>query len=100
MARELLLMSPYTPPAQYALMLGADVTSCWLNAWAALWHPAALRHGSGPPRWIGPYDQNDPGPEQIVAMPEVRSAAVDAVISSPTEREALRRRLAEIETTT
>jgi hypothetical protein len=70
MAGELLLMSPYTPPAQHALMLGADVTSCWLNAWAALWHPAALRHGSGPPRWIGPYDQNEPGPEQIVAMPE------------------------------
>src|SRR6476620_9503615 len=70
MPRELLLMSPYTPPAQHALMLGDDVTSCWLNGWAALWHPAALRQASGPPRWIGPYDQSDPGSEQLIAMPE------------------------------
>jgi hypothetical protein len=70
MPRELLLMSPYTPPAQHALMLDEDVTSCWLNAWAALWHPAALRQASGPPRWIGPYDQSEPGPEQLVAMPD------------------------------
>lgn len=70
MSRELLLLSPYTPPTQHALMLGDDETACWLNGWTALWHPAALRHASAPPRWLGVYDQDEPGPNQLVAMPE------------------------------
>lgn len=68
---ELLLMSPYTPPERHALTLGADETACWLNAWSALWHPAALALASGPPRWLGPYDRDEPGTNWLLARPTV-----------------------------
>ena len=68
---ELLLMSPYTPPERHALTLGADETACWLNAWSALWHPAALQLASGPPRWLGPYDRDEPGSHWLLARPSV-----------------------------
>ena len=45
MPRELILLSPYTPPTQHALMLGAEDTGAWLNGWSALWHPAAVAWG-------------------------------------------------------
>src|SRR5437763_7227766 len=70
MARELILLSPYTPPTQHALMLGEDDTACWLNAWSALWHPAALRGAAGPPRWVGPYDHDAPAAGQVFALPQ------------------------------
>lgn len=69
MTLELLLMSPYTPPERHALTLGADETACWLNAWSALWHPAALRLASAPPRWLGPYDKDEPGQNWLLAKP-------------------------------
>ena len=48
MPRELILLSAYTPPTQHALSLAAEDTACWLNAWTALWHPAALAGADRP----------------------------------------------------
>src|SRR3954469_4210168 len=70
MPRELLLLSPYTPPTQHALMLGAEDTGCWLNAWSALWHPAALAGATGPPRWTSAYDHETPTEGHLYALPE------------------------------
>ncbi len=70
MPRELILLSPYTPPAHHALTLGADDTACWLNAWTALWHPAALAGAVGPPRWASPYDFDTPVEGHLYAVPD------------------------------
>ena len=53
MPRELILLSPYTPPTQHALSLAAEDTAGWLNAWTALWHPAVLG-------WLRPARRNGP----------------------------------------
>ena len=45
--RELIVLSPYRLPTQNALHLGDDDTAALLNAWTALWHPAALRAAAG-----------------------------------------------------
>ncbi|HEY1381849.1 MAG TPA: hypothetical protein VGF55_33930, partial [Gemmataceae bacterium] len=70
MPRELILLSPYTPPTQHALMLGAEDTGGWLNGWAALWHPAALAGAAGPPKWSSPYDHDTPAAGHLYATPE------------------------------
>jgi hypothetical protein len=70
MPRELILLSPYTPPTQHALNLGSEVTAGWLNAWTALWHPAALAGATGPPRWASPHDHDPPTAGRVYAIPE------------------------------
>lgn len=70
MPRELILLSPYTPPTQHALMLGVEETNCWLNAWSALWHPSAILGASAPPKWASPYDYDPPVADHIYAIPE------------------------------
>jgi hypothetical protein len=70
MPRELILLSAYTPPTQHALSLAAEDTACWLNAWSALWHPAALAGAAGPPRWASPYDHDPPTEGHVYAIPE------------------------------
>src|SRR5437763_2442957 len=70
MPRELILLSPYTPPTNYPLSLGADETGAWLHAWSALWHPAALAGAAGPPRVASPYDHEQPAAGALYAIPE------------------------------
>src|SRR5207253_8404765 len=68
--RELLLLSPYRFPAQNPLMLGDADSACFVNAHAALWHPAALLKKIGPPRLASPYDHEQPVQGYIYALPE------------------------------
>jgi hypothetical protein len=68
--RELLLLSPYRYPAQYSLMLGNEDMACWLNGYAALWHPAVLWQAKGPPRFDPPYDYEEPRGHHVYALPE------------------------------
>ncbi|HTK76138.1 MAG TPA: hypothetical protein VL371_12825 [Gemmataceae bacterium] len=70
MTRELILLSPYTPPTNYPLSLGADETAAWLHAWSALWHPAAITGAVGPPRVASPYDHEQPTAGHLYAVPE------------------------------
>src|SRR5262249_2353214 len=70
MPRELILLSPYTPPTNYPLSLGADETAAWLHAWSALWHPAAIAGAVGPPRVASPYDHEQPTAGHLYAVPE------------------------------
>src|SRR5205814_2110767 len=39
-ARDLILLSPFRLPTQSALYLGNEDVACFLNGYAALWHPA------------------------------------------------------------
>src|SRR5262245_13978790 len=68
--RELILLSPYRLPAQNASYLGADDMACFLNAFTALWHPAAVRGASGPPRVASPYDHEQPTAGHVYAVPD------------------------------
>jgi hypothetical protein len=70
MSRELILLSPYTPPTNYPLSLGGDETAAWLHAWSALWHPAAIAGAAGPPRIASPYDHEQPTAGHLYAVPE------------------------------
>jgi hypothetical protein len=107
MPRELILLSPYTPPTHHQLMLGADDTACWLHAWSALWHPAALAGAAGPPRYTSPYDYETPVEGHLYAIPEspplylpddwderVRSAGAAAFRATP-DRESTQANLRE-----
>jgi hypothetical protein len=69
-ARQLILLSPYRLPTQHALVLNAEDMSAWMNAYSALWHPAALWGATGPPRIDGPYDHEQPKPGHLYAVPE------------------------------
>ncbi len=68
--RELLLLSPYTYPAHSSMTLADEDMATWMNAYTALWHPAALWGASGPPRVEVPYDFEDPQAHHIYAVPE------------------------------
>jgi hypothetical protein len=69
-ARQLILLSPYRYPAQNSLVLADDDMASWLNAHAALWHPAALWQAAGPPRVEVPYDHEHPKPGHLYVLPE------------------------------
>src|SRR5690242_19727428 len=68
--RELILLSPYRPPAKNSLMLGNDDVAAFLNGYSALWHPAVLRGAAGPPRIASPYDHEQPTAGHVYAIPE------------------------------
>src|SRR5688572_2145004 len=67
---ELILLSPYRFPGANALTLAAEDMACWLNAHAALWHPATLWQAQGPPRFDSTYDHETPKAGTIYAVPE------------------------------
>jgi hypothetical protein len=69
-ARQLILLSPYRYPTQNSLVLGNDDMASWLNAYTALWHPAALWQAAGPPRFEVPYDHEQPAPGVVYVLPE------------------------------
>ena len=68
-ARQLILLSPYRPPTSYPVSLSAEEAAAWLNGYAALWHPLALRGALLPPLPASAYDHNDPAAGAIYALP-------------------------------
>jgi hypothetical protein len=67
---ELVLLSPYQLPGQNPLVLGADDMASWLNAYSALWHPAALWEATNPPRVDSAYDHEEPKAGHVYAIPQ------------------------------
>src|SRR5439155_12602532 len=67
--RQLFLPSPCRPPTSYPVSLNADEAAAWLNAYAALWHPLALRGALLPPLAASAYDHNDPAAGAVYALP-------------------------------
>src|SRR5438309_12015950 len=68
--RELVLLSPYRLPAQYALTLADDDMAAWLNGFTALWHPAAAWPATGPAHVESPYDHENPRAGHVYAVPQ------------------------------
>jgi alpha-mannosidase len=69
--RELVVLSHYRLPAQNPLMLGNEEIAAFLNAYSALWHPAAIAGATGPPRVASPYDHEMPATGHIYALPTI-----------------------------
>src|SRR5262245_51983284 len=69
-SRELVLLSPYRFPAQYAMSLSDEDMASWLNGFTALWHPAVLCQAKAPPRHETTYDHETPKAGFIYALPE------------------------------
>jgi hypothetical protein len=69
-SRELILLSPYSLPAQNSLMLSSDDVAAFLNGYSALWHPAASSGAVSPPRISSPYDYEQPTAGHIYATPD------------------------------
>ena len=67
---ELVLLSPYRFPAQYAMTLSDEDMAAWLNGYTALWHPALLWQAKAAPRCEATYDHETPKPGFIYALPE------------------------------
>jgi hypothetical protein len=67
---DLILLSPYKYPGQYALTLADEDMASWLNAYTALWHPAALWQAKGPPRVDSQYDHEQPQSGCLYVLPE------------------------------
>jgi hypothetical protein len=72
--RQLVLLSPYRLPTHYPLTLADEDMACWLNAYSALWHPAALRLAAAPLRIDSGYDHETPRPGHLYAVPEAPSS--------------------------
>jgi alpha-mannosidase len=70
MSRELIFLSPYRLPTQHTLMLNAEDVAVFLNGYLALWHPAALRGATAPPRIASPYDHEQPTAGHVYAVPD------------------------------
>jgi hypothetical protein len=67
---ELILLSPHHLPGQNPLVLGNEDMAAWLNAYSALWHPAAMWQAASPPRVDSAYEHEEPKPGHIYAVPE------------------------------
>ena len=67
---ELVLLSPYKFPAQYAMTLADEEMAAWLNGFTALWHPAILWQAKGAPRCEATYDHETPKAGFVYALPE------------------------------
>jgi hypothetical protein len=50
--------------------MSEDDMAAWMNAYSALWHPAALWGAAGPPRVESPYDYETPQQHHIYGVPE------------------------------
>src|SRR5437870_6907629 len=68
--RELVLLSPYTVPAENPLLLGSEDVAAFMNGYSALWYPAVLQAAGAPPRIASPYDHEQPSQGAIYAVPE------------------------------
>ncbi|MBI2805217.1 MAG: hypothetical protein HYX68_09595 [Planctomycetes bacterium] len=73
-SHELVLLSPYRYPAQYAMTMSDEDMAAWLNGHTALWHPALLWQAKGPPRIEATYDHETPKPGHVYALPETPPA--------------------------
>src|SRR5258708_3868479 len=69
MSRELFLLSPYRLPTHHTLSLNDDDAAAFLNGYLSLWHPAALRGATQPPRIAPQYDHEEPTEGHIYAVP-------------------------------
>ena len=67
---ELILLSPYRFPAQYAMTMSDEDMASWLNGFTALWHPALLWQAKGAARCEATYDHETPKPGFVYALPE------------------------------
>src|SRR5262245_28251949 len=67
---DLVLLSPYRFPAQYAMSMSDEDMASWLNGFTALWHPALLWQAKGAPRIDAPYDHEQPQAGHISCLPE------------------------------
>src|SRR5260370_5903960 len=67
---ELVLLSPYKFPAQYAMTMSDEDMAAWLNGFTALWHPAVLWQAKGAPRCETTYDHEAPKAGFLYALPE------------------------------
>jgi hypothetical protein len=67
---ELVLLSPYKFPAQYAMTLSDEDMAAWLNGFTALWHPALLWQTKSLPRCEATYDHETPKAGYVYALPE------------------------------
>ena len=74
-SHELILLSPYRFPGSNALTLATEDMACWLNAHAALWHPAALWQAQGPSRVDATYDHETPKAGCIYVVPKAGQQA-------------------------
>lgn len=70
MPRQSILLSPYRLPTETTLYLADEEVACFLNAWRALWHPAALACSAALPRVGSPYDYEQPSDDLLIAVPE------------------------------
>ena len=71
---ELVLLSPYRYPAQYAMTMSDEDMAAWLNGYTALWHPALLWRAKGAPRCETTYDHETPKAGFVYALPETPPA--------------------------
>jgi hypothetical protein len=71
---ELVLLSPYKFPAQYAMTMSDEDMAAWLNGFTALWHPAVLWRAKGAPRCETTYDHEAPKAGFLYALPETPPA--------------------------
>jgi hypothetical protein len=71
---ELVLLSPYRYPAQYAMTMSDEDMASWLNGFTALWHPGVLWQSKGLPRCEATYDHEQPKAGFIYALPETPDA--------------------------
>lgn len=67
--RTLFLLSPYRPPTSYPVTLTDDEAAAWLNGYAAIWHPAAVRGAVGPPVAASSYDHDQPTGGAVYVVP-------------------------------
>ncbi len=67
---ELVLLSPYKYPAQYAMTMSDEDMAAWLNGFTALWHPALLWQATAAPRCETTYDHETPKAGMLYALPE------------------------------
>src|SRR5579864_513926 len=68
--RHLFLLSPYSLPTDHPLMLADADMAAWLNAYLALWHPAALAGASEPPKAVSQYEHEQPKANHLYALPD------------------------------
>jgi hypothetical protein len=71
---ELVLLSPYRYPAQYAMTMSDEDMAAWLNGFTALWHPALVWGAKGAPRCETTYDHETPKAGFVYALPETPPA--------------------------
>jgi hypothetical protein len=67
--RPCYLLSPYRPPTSYPVTLESAEAAAWLNAWAALWHPLALKYAQMPPLPASSFDHNEPVAGALYLLP-------------------------------